>query len=213
MLTFHSLSGISMPIDGLHPRAPVAEGDFAMFNDEKAAQIAAYFLSKSGGKMPHLKLMKLMYLADRESLGRHGHPISFDRLIAMGKGPALSQTLDLIHDEIESFNWSNWIGDCENHTVALVKSCDDREDFDELSNADLRVIDDVWIDFGHLTKWEIVDYTHEHCAEWKDPGNSSHTIEASEVFEALGSSPKVASRMHEVLKQQVHLNRKLAALK
>ncbi len=42
--------------------------DFSMFNERKAAQAAAYLLHKAGGKLPLLKLMKLMYLAERLSL-------------------------------------------------------------------------------------------------------------------------------------------------
>ena len=47
-----------------------------MFNEQKAAQIAAWFLGKAGGTMPHLKLMKLMYLAERESMAKHGFPMT-----------------------------------------------------------------------------------------------------------------------------------------
>ena len=46
--------------------------------EEKAAQAAALFLLKAGGPMPHLKLMKLLYIADRESYRRRGSPITGD---------------------------------------------------------------------------------------------------------------------------------------
>ncbi len=41
-----------------------------MFCEEKVAQMAAYLLQKRGGKMSYLKLMKLLYLSDRESMDR-----------------------------------------------------------------------------------------------------------------------------------------------
>ena len=47
-----------------------------MFNERKVAQIAAYFLHRRGGCMSHLKLMKLMYLADREAFNRFGRSIT-----------------------------------------------------------------------------------------------------------------------------------------
>ena len=47
-----------------------------MFNERKAAQVAAWFLRRSGRRMAHLKLMKLMYLADREALNEFGFPIT-----------------------------------------------------------------------------------------------------------------------------------------
>jgi len=47
--------------------------------------------------MNYLKLMKLLYLADRESMRRNGRPISGDRYVSMDHGPVLSQTLNLIN--------------------------------------------------------------------------------------------------------------------
>ena len=82
-----------------------------MYSDEKIGQIAGYFLTKSAGRMPHLKLMKLMYLADREALRQYGRPMTFDNFVALPHGPVLSRTLDLIHDDVESEAWSSWIAD------------------------------------------------------------------------------------------------------
>jgi hypothetical protein len=39
----------------------------ALFKEKVAAQVAAYFLFQARGRMPALKLMKLMYLAERRS--------------------------------------------------------------------------------------------------------------------------------------------------
>ena len=63
-----------------------------MFNERKAAQMAAFFLGQLlDRKMPHLKLMKLLYLSDREAVRAFGWPISGDRLVSMPHGPVLSQ--------------------------------------------------------------------------------------------------------------------------
>jgi len=48
--------------------------------------------------MSYMKLIKLMYLADREALLRWGRPISTDRYVSMDKGPVLSRVLDLATD-------------------------------------------------------------------------------------------------------------------
>ena len=37
-----------------------------MFNERKAAQIAAWLLRQAKGNMRHLKLIKLMYLVERQ---------------------------------------------------------------------------------------------------------------------------------------------------
>lgn len=59
-----------------------------MFNEERAAQMAAYLLRKHGGKMSVSKLMTLMYLSDRKSLELHDEPISGDDYIYVRDEPA-----------------------------------------------------------------------------------------------------------------------------
>lgn len=44
--------------------------------EKRAAQTAAFFICRAGGAIEVLKLMKLMYLAERESLARYGEPIT-----------------------------------------------------------------------------------------------------------------------------------------
>ena len=47
--------------------------------------------------MSYMKLIKLLYLADREALLRWGRPITFDAYVSMDRGPVLSSVLDLIN--------------------------------------------------------------------------------------------------------------------
>lgn len=54
-----------------------------MFSEEKVAQMAAYLLLKRGGRMAYLKLMKLLYLANRQSMIRHGRMMGEDKLYSM----------------------------------------------------------------------------------------------------------------------------------
>src|SRR5437762_12295497 len=68
------------------------------FNERKATQSAARLLELRGGRMSYLKLIKLLYLADRQALLRWGRPITTDRYFAMERGPGLSRVLDLATD-------------------------------------------------------------------------------------------------------------------
>ena len=74
-----------------------------LFQEPKAAQAAAFMLYKANGKLEVLKLMKLMYLAERESFARFGEGLTGDALVSMPYGPVLSMTLDFInggHDSV-----------------------------------------------------------------------------------------------------------------
>lgn len=184
-----------------------------MFNERKVAQMAAFLLAKGGDRMPHLKLMKLIYLSDREAMGRYGFPISGDCIVAMPHGPVLSMTLNLMDGDVESSpgGWDSLISDKENYELSL-KSSVTRSDLDELSQADIDVLEAVWAQFGHMGKYEIRDYTHDHCPEWTDPKGSSYPIPYEKVFHALGRSKDVATELSARIEAGRSLDKIFAAL-
>lgn len=184
-----------------------------MFNERKVAQMAAYLLAKGERTMPHLKLMKLLYLADRRSMDVHGFPISGDHVVAMPHGPVLSMTLNLINGAIISCEngWESWISDKSDHRVSLRRT-PTLELLDELSEADRNTLDVIWSEFGYMNQWEIRDYTHDHCPEWRDPNESSFSIPYADIFRALGKSPEVASELSARIEAKQSLDKLLASL-
>lgn len=183
-----------------------------MFTHSKVAQIAAWFASKAGGKINVLRLMKLMYLADRESMDRHGFPISFDRFVSMDHGPVLSRTLNLVNGDIEGpggAQWQRWISDRDNYELASIREVS-RADLDELSDADIAILDQIWQRFGEMNQWQLRDYTHADCPEWKDPNHSSVPIRDQDVLEALGRDEQTAREIAEEIEGERALDAMLA---
>lgn len=185
-----------------------------MYNERKSAQIAAWFIAQAGGTMPHLKLMKLMYLADREAMRSCGFPMTGDRFVSMPNGPVLSNTLSHINDDAFSVDggWDTWISDKANYEVALLREATPQA-LDHLSRADLAVLESVWGQFGHMGKYQIRDYTHNprNCPEWKDPNGSSNPIAYKTVFEALGFDQEQAALMGAEIEAQHTIAKALAA--
>ena len=173
------------------------------FNERKVAQMAAFFLQERGEPMAILKLMKLLYLAERESLRLYGMPMSGDHLVAMPHGPVLSITYDLMSGSYDTHEggWQQWIADRENYEVSLQKKVS-REDLDELSNANIAILRAVWEKFGYLNRWEIRDYTHDFCPEWQDPHGSSQPIAYEAIFRVLGRSPEEARLLAERIEEE-----------
>ena len=161
--------------------------------EEKAAQAATLFLLKAGGSMPHLKLMKLLYIVDRESYLRRGSPITGDEMVSMPHGPVLSRTYDLMKGAADPApgSWSNYVCRVNQHAVALAHDITEETSLDLLSRADRWVIDDVWERYGHMDQWELRDLTHTF-PEWEDPHGSSMPIERYTLFKALGMTDKQA---------------------
>ena len=69
----------------------------AQFREDKATQAAARLLRHAGGRMEYLKLIKLLYLAERESLVTLGSPLTYDACWSLPYGPILSATLDRVN--------------------------------------------------------------------------------------------------------------------
>lgn len=167
------------------------------FNEKQAAQISAFFANKQGGEIPVLKLTKLIYLADRESMALTGYPITNDSLVSMPHGPVNSLTLNFVDGNIASDNWSDLISDRANYSVGLTRQTT-ADDLDELSEIDIEILEVVWEKFGHMNKWDIRDWTHENCPEWEDPKGSCNPIPHERVLKYLGIefADELANEIH-----------------
>ena len=73
-----------MMIEDVNDRSDVA---MQGYDAALAAQVAAVFLIREGGSMDKLKLVKLMYLAERGSVERHRRPMFFDENFSLEHGP------------------------------------------------------------------------------------------------------------------------------
>jgi uncharacterized phage-associated protein len=69
------------------------------FHFEKSLQAAGVLLHLEGGRMPYMRLLKLLYIADREMLAETAKPVTGDRAYAMKNGPVLSHVYALIKGE------------------------------------------------------------------------------------------------------------------
>ena len=176
-----------------------------IFSERRVAQMAAYFLSKEDGRKMHLiKLMKLLYLADRQSLKDFHSNISGDCMMSMDHGPVLSRTYNYMTGSMQSTEggWDSWISDRENHQLSLKREDIERQSLDELSDAGLSILDKVWKQFGERDEWELRDYTHEYCKEWKDPKGTSFPISYEDIFLALNHPQDQAKELARICEEE-----------
>ena len=155
-----------------------------VFDERRAAQAATRLLDKHGGTMPWLKLVKLLYLADRAALIEGGHPITGDRFVSMRFGPVLGRVLDLLRDDCpaEDSVWHGYVVR-ERFDARLVGNADN----EWLSKYDMDILDAVFDACGCLKEWDVVARTHA-LPEWKDPGDSAIPIEPEDVLRYSGYS-------------------------
>jgi uncharacterized phage-associated protein len=166
------------------------------FNERKAAQAAAYLIKKRGGQVNYMKLIKMLYLADRMALLERGAPITGDRMMAMLKGPVLSAILDLITwgtRRGQQSVWSEYVSPPAAYDVTLAGEFK-IEDFDELSAKECRILDAIDARYGRVDKWALVDLTHE-LPEWRDPRGSSYPIDPADILRAEGRPEEEIQRI------------------
>lgn len=180
-----------------------------MFNEAKTAQMAAYLLAKSGGRMRYIKLIKLLYLADRESMRKTGDSMTHDRFYSLKNGPILSCTLDLLRGQKHSEGWSSIVRK-DGYQAELVAAMSP-DDLDELSPFNLHIMDDVYARFGGMGWRQLCEWTHKNCPEWMHPGRSNLPISAADVFHALGWTKDEARDMDEKYNERRELDRTLAS--
>jgi uncharacterized phage-associated protein len=161
------------------------------YEPKKAAQLIAYLIMKAGGdSLNILKAVKLVYLVDRQSIRRFGFPILDEKRCSMPHGPVNSVTYEYMNGmyDPDEAGWSEFLRDRENHNIALAKADLSPDDLDELSDADVQCADAVWQEFGHMTQWELRDWTHDprNIPEWEDPNGGSTVIPLQRILNAVG---------------------------
>ena len=167
------------------------------YREDKATQAAARLLQLAGGTLNHMKLIKLLYLADRKALLQFGRPITFDWYVSMAHGPVLSFTLDKINDSPPpdgTSYWHRFISERQDHQVTLLGP----SPRDQLSPAEEQVLDAVWREFGTMNQWELRDYSHS-LPEWRDPKGSSLPIQISDILLGEGFSEDEAREVLDTL--------------
>jgi uncharacterized phage-associated protein len=167
------------------------------FNERKATQAAAHLLRLRGGRMSYLKLIKLLYLADREALLHWGRPISTDRYVSMDRGPVLSRVLDLATDGEDPGTpsiWASSITAPSNYEVELKAEAGD----DELSEAEIQLLDKIFVEHGRKSRWELIELMHT-LPEWIDPRGGAITITYRDILKAGGKSDLEIAAVEEEL--------------
>jgi len=161
-----------------------------MYNPAKAAQVVAYLALKAPGhKLNVVKAVKLVYLADRASVQRWGAPILDEQRVSMRHGPVNSCTYSFINGEggPDDGGWSTYVKDRANHEIGAKPNINE-DGLDELSDADILCLDEVWERFGKMDTWDLVKWTHdpENIPEWEDHGSSSFPIPLERIMRNVG---------------------------
>jgi len=178
-----------MPERQYDPSFPSYLAPLVGFRSRKAAQVCAHFALLNNGIIDKLKLIKLVYLSERQILADHRRPMLFDELFSLPHGPICSSTLNGIDGAIHGHIWDDFLARNGNKIVAMKKF--ERDDLDEISDVELDTINNVWAKFGRFSASQLRNYTHDHCPEYTET-TGRIPISYREVLGALGVSDEEA---------------------
>lgn len=158
---------------------------FIRMDTLKITQAAGFLLKGHNGFITRRRLLKLLYIADRELLRQTRRPLTGDRAVAMDHGPVLTHTYDLLRGTATGADaWNAAIQQVAPFTHRLVAD----PGVGRLSKLELAKLEEVkerywWIDDDALS-----ELTHEF-PEWRrnqPPKGGVKPIAAEHVLEALG---------------------------
>ena len=155
-----------------------------VFDEHRAAQAASILLDRAGGSMDYLKLVKLLYLADRVALIATEMTITLDHYASMKHGPPPCRTLELMLEEQprEDSIWHRHIK--RKHFVAHL--CEPVE-WEQLSESNVKLLNEIYDTYGCLQPSQVVSQT-QALPEWRDPGESPIPIDPTDILRYAGYS-------------------------
>lgn len=159
------------------------------FDARRGAEAASRFAELAGGTIELVRLVKMLYLAERRSLERFHHPMFGDSYVSMEHGPVVSHAYNLLKDDPAAVPrekpsavelWGlHFVRD--GYRIRLQH----RVPPSALSRADLQVIQEVHEEWSGTGTWDMVKKLHSTLEEWQDPGKSSTPISVENLCAAL----------------------------
>lgn len=158
------------------------------FVAEKLTEVAAIFVDKCGREVEVLKLVKLLYLAERKSFERRGGPIFGGSYFSLPHGPITSEGLDLINgrgDEVDQAYWDEAITRRNGNDLQLKR--DPRTA--KVSAAERLILDEIFSEHGGRTAGELRNWCHRNLPEYEEVEQGRRPITTKELGLAVDSDP------------------------
>ena len=116
----------------------------------------------------------------------HGRPMFYDEFYSLKDGPISSASLNGINGVTDAGFFDKYVARNGNIVVAVKTLV--RDDLNEVSNAEIRIVEDLWRRFSHMTSAQIRKWTHDNCPEYTEVTRGRLPISYLDVFKALGDS-------------------------
>ena len=160
------------------------------FDEKRATHAAAYLIKLAGGQLNYLKMVKMLYFADRYSILHYGYPISGGNYFSMKMGPVVSEIMDAAKNNNNKYSYWASVIHKRSNTMSMSKDIDT----DELSKNDEKALEEVFLALRKLTHRELIDgYCHDgkKTPEWtRIEDDSRAPLKVEKILRTLGGNPE-----------------------
>lgn len=153
-----------------------------IFDEPAATDAAADLLRRAGGQASCLRILHMLYLAERRALSERGVRITGCRFAGLASGPVPAEILDLARGAGPCATWRSRIRPEEDRLRLL-----DGPEAGELSSYAARTLEDVYLDVGEIPLADLTRYLREHCPEWAE-NPQAPDIPAERILLACGKT-------------------------
>lgn len=167
---------------------------FVGFIFEKCMEaVGVLFGTTESHTMSRMRLLKLLYMANRRSLTQTGKPIVDDDVYAMKFGPVLSQTYDLIKSperpiEIQTI-WRAHFKVVDRIQLEMVKD----PGTDHLSDYDVETLTAIAHQYQDMDDDDLSQLTHgfeEYIRNWGSDPRPAVPISERDILMGIGFTPE-----------------------
>jgi uncharacterized phage-associated protein len=159
------------------------------FKAMKAAEAAMIFLQCEETERTVLKLVKLLYLAERESFKLRNLPIFGGNYFSLQHGPVPSEAYDLMKNEgleKDQSQWDRFIPPRDGNTLTYIST----KDPIALSDSEVRIIRCVHATHSDKTAWQLREWCHANIPEYEEIKSGRRLIPLGRMAQRVGSDPE-----------------------
>jgi hypothetical protein len=158
---------------------------------KKLTQATARLIERSGGPVDYLRLSKLIYLADRESILKRGIPIVGGNYFSMRKGPIISEFMNAVGRR-DAPGWAETISARYGNEIRL----EGVPSYSALSESELSILDLTVAQHAQQTTDELVAWCHDNCPEYEEVNPAERKpIKVESILKSCHKSAKAIQKV------------------
>jgi len=174
-------------------------------NAKKSTQAVARLIETSGGPIDYLRIAKLVYLADRESIFARGVPIVGGHYYSMRLGPTIGEVMTFVNTG-RAPHWKETIKPRIGNKVGLRG----KPQYNALSESELAILDSVVNYHSTRTTEELVEWCHVNCPEFQQVDQGRKPIEIEAILKSFKKSAKQIQKFIQGVEEITEMDKLLA---